>query len=890
MTFPPPRQSWISSSRHLLWLLLPLAFYLLPLLVGYSWNALGSNNNVLNPPEGYEGRRPGLPITVEPWGTSVIVAPYHARLKRYLQDHELPLWNPYQGLGQPLAAQGEGCPYSPISIMRAFLPYTASNYVTLLVLLGSAAFLFMFLRNLSLSPEAALFGATTFVLSGAVSLHLPRTNILEQVCLIPVLFWAAEKAVRERRAVSYVLLAMVSGFHALGGFNQIALMATVTAIVFALLYTHFHTSGLWPRLRTQAAILVFFTLGNLLAALNVIAFMEAVLLSSNKNIPSLGFLPIPASNVIAFFFPHAFGPVLCPSRVSGLAEPVDWDNLFGFAGTGILIVAVAGLASRFTDDKRAKYLYLFFLLCGVLLLQRYVSAAPGAVINLLPLVGRQSPKHSNGLTVFCFVVAASFACDQVRAMNPRRLMLVLALVLAYFLTAGLVLGGRGAISRPVDFGKWWHVAPFFAHTALAAITFVVLLLWCSRAQDLSRSTAIGALTLATLGELSMYVPLGQTLLGLFLLRWGCSALLVLAGAMLLLNRRVAATGTCITALSLYALSVSCGTTGLPENFDLAQSPRFAKWLSLRDTANFRTFGIHPEFSSIDGIQDVSAVGPLAPKRFVTFVELVAGERPYASYRSSNHFHLTGNWGLSFERYDRSRPIFDWFGVRYFVLDKDHFHPTNRSDYLGLLHRNGDLRVAYEDDRVRIIESPAAKPRACFCPTFVAGCQEEEVYQELARCPSRINGPPLVECDALYSAFSAPGPEVTVPITTCDPNKVGLHFIAPTTGLVVLKDVCYPGWEARVDGKQVPIYPVNGMVRGVLIEAPGFHAIEFRYAPAGFRIGIWLSTVAAGLLLTYVVAGGWMRLFVRQCVARLWRTGASQQGDAAFVRTPGNRAA
>ena len=93
---------------------------LVPNFQGRAWNALGIFPfNTLNPPQDYTGPVPEVQITAESWGASGVMVPFHARLKNYLNQFQAPWWNPYQGLGQPFAAQGEGCPYSPVAIVRA---------------------------------------------------------------------------------------------------------------------------------------------------------------------------------------------------------------------------------------------------------------------------------------------------------------------------------------------------------------------------------------------------------------------------------------------------------------------------------------------------------------------------------------------------------------------------------------------------------------------------------------------------------------------------------------------------------------------------------------------------------------------------------------------------
>ncbi|WP_321474844.1 hypothetical protein [uncultured Paludibaculum sp.] len=73
------------------------------------------------------------------------------------------------------------------------------------------------------------------------------------------------------------------------------------------------------------------------------------------------------------------------------------------------------------------------------------------------------------------------------------------------------------------------------------------------------------------------------------------------------------------------------------------------------------------------------------------------------------------------------------------------------------------------------------------------------------------------------------------------------------GLVILADTYFPGWKATVDGKDVPVYEVDGLVRGVVCEA-GKHEIEYVYRPASILLGgfaSFASLLAAGVCFVMV---------------------------------------
>ncbi|MCC6728886.1 MAG: hypothetical protein IT208_06055 [Chthonomonadales bacterium] len=78
-----------------------------------------------------------------------------------------------------------------------------------------------------------------------------------------------------------------------------------------------------------------------------------------------------------------------------------------------------------------------------------------------------------------------------------------------------------------------------------------------------------------------------------------------------------------------------------------------------------------------------------------------------------------------------------------------------------------------------------------------------------------------------------------------PTWVALRVAAPTAAELRLADLWYPGWQASVDDRPAPIGR-DGVFRRVVIPA-GEHVVEFRYRPATFRVGLYLMTLAAGVL-------------------------------------------
>jgi hypothetical protein len=102
----------------------------------------------------------------------------------------------------------------------------------------------------------------------------------------------------------------------------------------------------------------------------------------------------------------------------------------------------------------------------------------------------------------------------------------------------------------------------------------------------------------------------------------------------------------------------------------------------------------------------------------------------------------------------------------------------------------------------------------------------------------------------------PGTFGRVAISRYAPEEIEMTVQVPgSTGALLASTERYAaGWQAFVDGVQVPVEKVNLYFRGVAIP-PGQHQVVWKYQPARWVALVWLSylsligaTVAGGVLL------------------------------------------
>jgi uncharacterized membrane protein YfhO len=93
----------------------------------------------------------------------------------------------------------------------------------------------------------------------------------------------------------------------------------------------------------------------------------------------------------------------------------------------------------------------------------------------------------------------------------------------------------------------------------------------------------------------------------------------------------------------------------------------------------------------------------------------------------------------------------------------------------------------------------------------------------------------------------------IALTEYKPNYLKYNAKANSEQLAVFSEVYYDkGWNAYVDGNEVPHFRVNYILRGLVLPA-GEHTVEFKFHPKSYYTGNTIS-LASSLLLILAIAG------------------------------------
>ena len=94
-------------------------------------------------------------------------------------------------------------------------------------------------------------------------------------------------------------------------------------------------------------------------------------------------------------------------------------------------------------------------------------------------------------------------------------------------------------------------------------------------------------------------------------------------------------------------------------------------------------------------------------------------------------------------------------------------------------------------------------------------------------------------------------EETAQVVGESPNHLELTTRSASTGLLVLSEADYPGWQVKVDGQPAQVLRADTALRAVCLPA-GSHTVRFEFAPRDLVIGAVISCLALAVVMAVAV--------------------------------------
>jgi hypothetical protein len=209
---------------------------------------------------------------------------------------------------------------------------------------------------------------------------------------------------------------------------------------------------------------------------------------------------------------------------------------------------------------------------------------------------------------------------------------------------------------------------------------------------------------------------------------------------------------------------------------------------------------------------------------------------------------------------------DLLAVKYVIVNADQLTDAERQRWLRGSDRWSEamhFKTARDTDRgadedvegeteVTVFENRRALPRAWLAGSVMP--MDEATAIGTVKSSRLPDGSPfdprtvaLVDSSSVPSASRFPPGTSDVRITRIGDGDIGIGVSSEGGGFLMLSENAYPGWRARIDGVETPIYRADITLQGVVVPA-GTHRVDFTMESRTMRAGMIVSGLAALLCL------------------------------------------
>ena len=265
-----------------------------------------------------------------------------------------------------------------------------------------------------------------------------------------------------------------------------------------------------------------------------------------------------------------------------------------------------------------------------------------------------------------------------------------------------------------------------------------------------------------------------------------------------------------------------------------------------------------------GWQDVRGYDSIILKQYVELMNRIADQSGELLYNRIAPIYATGTPANGFNPFAAlENPLLDLLGVRYVLSE--------------LVVPNADTWTkVYQDDTVRVYENLEVFPRAFIATEAVVLPPAEQ---------------PLLEADLRRTVFIETQPAAGNALIPSSPqiadasisrytaNNVFIDVNLSDRGWLILADAYDQGWKAYLrpfggverDEQELTIHRANSAFRAVYLPENGQWTVRFTYSPMSFKLGLYVSFLAAMLSLLLLLWWAWGRYYRPDVTASQVRT-------------------
>jgi hypothetical protein len=747
-------------------------------------------------------RNPGSPIEVQNHYTADEVTQLYPAghfWQQSVKRGELPLWNPWYFGGHPQLGTSMWGIFCPAKLFYLILsPERAYTVGLIAELFLAGLFMFYFLRELGRSPFASFMGACAYAFnSGFLMFYWLFLNVFAWV---PLAFLLMERSFR-RNSMPYaavtglaIAIAMVSGS------VQMAVFVVCLTGLYSLASVRWtHAEMRWRDL--QRITLIF----------GVAAFAGAI-----QFLPTLEFLSL-----------QSFGMGNRRGAVAGIKQ-----SLLGIpALVTFVFPALAGSPRTFDLLKYFDATMMFFT--------GYVGIVPFTLF----LIGGQNVRDRKVrafLLIIAFVLFIVFFTPLVRFLYHR------FFTVGVFAMSAIVAYGADAIVSldPEQRSR----SRFSLRWMLILASAVLIGLLCVQVYIHEHAAALlaaGNRYIENSGAKNQFFAYPE---------WLYARVPRLLNHFKLSNPMFWVPMACIAGFGVVFRAYSRNTIGLRVLCSLVVALSLLDvfvlgraWVPQVDLNQYPAYPPQPLFTVIRSDKELFRVERQMPRGFfliqhnVLMAYDIAAVSGYESWAPENLETLPNRAGDGFNA------VLDLQNAKYVLTTPTNTLPQERFELVG------------EQPGVRLYRNRTCLPRLQFVRQWQVIADRREILSRLAspsfdpRTMVFLEKEP--EKPSSVPAQATPGAAESVEITHYGAQRITARASVSSGGIAVLADTWYPGWKARLDGRDVPLYRADYTLKAIYLPA-GQHDIEFYYDPLSFKLGATITLVTIVFVFGWVAVSAW----------------------------------
>ncbi|MEP7338144.1 MAG: YfhO family protein [Acidobacteriota bacterium] len=730
-----------------------------------------------------------------------------------IRSGALPLWNPYQYGGLPFFAEWQSGTLDPLNWL--YWIATTSRTLTLSLELSFVAGLvamFSYARSLNFTRRASIFAAVIFALSGFLVGRTLYPGFLHIVALAPLVLCFTERLSQRGRWRDVAFGALIIAWQVFAAHPQPLIYSSLLACAYAIF--KFQISDLGSSFKFLLKFSLMFIAGIGLASVQIFPAFEFATKSVRQEWPfelfTLHSLH-PASLLVTLFpFFHGSGKTIYHLPYWG----VYWHHNEAqiYLGALALALAAAGAIAAWRTRWRTGMFWSVVAIVGTILAMGKYTGFIARMLYHVPLISHfRSPNRHWMEVTMAAALLAGYAVDRLLKEESRYLVRCVQVSSAVIALLCCTVGG---------FALWQK----------------------DRAENLLRS-------LTDLHQL----PQGflQSAHWEFLLPMIAAVCVCLAVVVFVQARNRARWFTLLLAILIVDLNLYAAFAPInnPAKLEMLIGRAIPLALAARQTEREPT-----RYQ----IMLSPATGEFSPFWFYGH-EMMPGYDPVLSERQKI-FSGLDEAGRCFNQtmLEPQDHTLDIFNVRYVFVPPGYF-TAQTFETSSRWRELNERSPAAPYREYRIYENLRALPRvwlASRAKVAYEGDQLKLIRGELDDFDPRTTA--LVDHETaakLDQSLMAESPTATsggnASILSRTPTKLVIEAEAAKPSLLVMSEMFYPGWKAKLDGAEVDPWRVNYNLRGVSVPE-GKHLVELIYRPKSLFAGAAVTLATALCLLAVFV--------------------------------------